>query len=273
MKSRIKKILREQSDVVPEVPSDWAWVDGERAARPIPSKNIFFKVVKQIALSDPGGIMVMDDSSYDDRAHEMSKVLKLFAINTSYMALINKIFWAANDNMEGLKNGSINSFDDLSLRQSKQFRVECSESWTEHIYYNWAPIVDAYSEDDAMNEVYQDEDGLYQYYEWENEPGFSKDVGDVDAEGKDIENIVEIGNSTNKRAKANYNENKLIGSLIKENSWQVTDDDKWNKLEKDLRYIVERLIEKHKDNWGGDQYAVMGAIEQVLEGMYQKVGR
>ncbi len=51
------------------------------------------------------------------------------------------------------------------------------------------------------------------------------------------------------------------------------DDDKWNSLEKDLRYVVERLIERHKDSWGGDQYAVMGAIEQVLEGMFQKVER
>ena len=60
---------------------------------------------------------------------------------------------------------------------------------------------------------------------------------------------------------------------LKEHSWQRSDDEKWDSLEKDLRYIVERLIERHKDNWGGDQYEVMGAIEQVLEGMFQKVER
>tara|TARA_R110001583_G_scaffold190812_1_gene355365 strand:+ start:3991 stop:4806 length:816 start_codon:yes stop_codon:yes gene_type:complete len=64
----------------------------------------------------------------------------------------------------------------------------------------------------------------------------------------------------------------LIKKILREEKyWQVTDDDKWNSLEKDLRYVVERLIERHKDSWGGDQYAVMGAIEQVLEGMFQKV--
>ena len=66
----------------------------------------------------------------------------------------------------------------------------------------------------------------------------------------------------------------LIKKILREDvSWQTSDDDKWDGLEKDLRYVVDRLIERHKDNWGGDQYAVMGAIEQVLEGMYQKVRR
>ena len=64
-----------------------------------------------------------------------------------------------------------------------------------------------------------------------------------------------------------------IKKILREEYWHVGDDDKWNNLEKDLRYVVERLIDRHKDSWGGDQYAVMGAIEQVLEGMFQKVGR
>ena len=64
-----------------------------------------------------------------------------------------------------------------------------------------------------------------------------------------------------------------IKKILREHSWQRSDDHKWNSLEKDLRYVVERLIERHKDNFGGDQYEVMGAIEQVLEGMFQKVGR
>ena len=62
-------------------------------------------------------------------------------------------------------------------------------------------------------------------------------------------------------------------SNLKETYWQESDDDKWNNLERDLRYVVERLIERHKDSWGGDQYAVMGAIEEVLSGMFQKVDR
>lgn len=67
--------------------------------------------------------------------------------------------------------------------------------------------------------------------------------------------------------------NRIKEILREEYYWQASDDDKWNNLEKDLRYVVERLIERHKDSWGGDQYEVMGAIEQVLEGMFQKVER
>ena len=48
----------------------------------------------------------------------------------------------------------------------------------------------------------------------------------------------------------------LIKKILREHdSWQASDDDKWNSLEKDLRYVVERLIERHKDSWDGDQYA------------------
>lgn len=67
--------------------------------------------------------------------------------------------------------------------------------------------------------------------------------------------------------------NEIKKILREESYWQQSDDDKWNKLEMDLRYVVERLIKKHKSNWGEDQYAVMGAIEEVLSSMFQKVGR
>ena len=39
----------------------------------------------------------------------------------------------------------------------------------------------------------------------------------------------------------------------------------------DVRALTERIIERHKDNWDGDQYAVIDAIQQVFEGMFEKV--
>ena len=36
---------------------------------------------------------------------------------------------------------------------------------------------------------------------------------------------------------------------------------------------VDKIIDKHKSSWGNDQYAVIGAIEQIFEGMFAKVGR
>jgi hypothetical protein len=36
----------------------------------------------------------------------------------------------------------------------------------------------------------------------------------------------------------------LIKNILREETyWQTSDDDKWNSLEKDLRYVVERLID------------------------------
>jgi|TARA_R110000737_G_scaffold1591_1_gene4702 hypothetical protein len=66
---------------------------------------------------------------------------------------------------------------------------------------------------------------------------------------------------------------RIVNNHLKEDYWQPNDDEKWNSLEKDLRFVVEKIIDKHKSNWGDDQYAVIGAIEQIFEGMFTKVGR
>lgn len=47
--------------------------------------------------------------------------------------------------------------------------------------------------------------------------------------------------------------------------------DKWGLLEMDVRALTDKIIERHKDNWNGDQYAVIDAIQQVFEGMFEKV--
>lgn len=47
--------------------------------------------------------------------------------------------------------------------------------------------------------------------------------------------------------------------------------DKWGLLEMDVRALTDKIIERHKDNWDGDQYAIIDAIQQVFEGMFEKV--
>ena len=172
MRRLIKHILREQNTTVPGVPLDTYWQNGKQVQMSIPSKSVFFQVVKQIVEMNPANVLEFDDASPDDRAYEMSPVLKLFGINANYEALSSKIFWAAYDNRTGIDDDSINSFDELHLRPMKKYRVECYENWVEHVSYTWEPIVEAYSAEDAGNVVSTDEDGYYQYYEWDNEPGF-----------------------------------------------------------------------------------------------------
>ena len=66
---------------------------------------------------------------------------------------------------------------------------------------------------------------------------------------------------------------RIVSNHLKEDYWQPEDDDKWNLLEKDLRFVVDKIIDKHRSNWGNDQYAVIGAMEQIFEGMFAKVER
>jgi len=60
---------------------------------------------------------------------------------------------------------------------------------------------------------------------------------------------------------------------LSENWWNEEErkTDKWGSLEMDIRKSMDRIIEKHKPNWGDDQYNVMGAIEEIMEGLFQKV--
>lgn len=64
----------------------------------------------------------------------------------------------------------------------------------------------------------------------------------------------------------------IVNNHLKEDYWQPSDDEKWSLLEKDLRFVVDKIIDKHKSNWGNDQYAVIGAIEEIFEGMFARVG-
>jgi hypothetical protein len=66
---------------------------------------------------------------------------------------------------------------------------------------------------------------------------------------------------------------RIVNNHLQEDYWRPSDDDKWNSLEKDLRFVVEKIIDKHKSNWGDDQYAVIGAMEEIFSGMFAKVGR
>ncbi len=63
----------------------------------------------------------------------------------------------------------------------------------------------------------------------------------------------------------------LIKKVLREH-WP-TEPDKWDLLAEDLQVCLERLIAKHKGDWYNDQYAVIGAIEDIMQEMFAKVER
>jgi len=73
----------------------------------------------------------------------------------------------------------------------------------------------------------------------------------------------------------------LVRKIIKEGddfSWdqvlgnqsEDNESDRWSNLERDLSSCIEPLIEKYSTDFGNDSYAVIDAIYQIMDGMFQK---
>ena len=63
----------------------------------------------------------------------------------------------------------------------------------------------------------------------------------------------------------------LIKKILRE-QWEYQPD-KWDLLADDLKICIEHLIKKHKSEWYDDQYAVISAIENIMDEMFAKVSR
>ena len=66
----------------------------------------------------------------------------------------------------------------------------------------------------------------------------------------------------------NYIREKLK-SKLEETSF-AGPDVKWDTLEHDVKSVIIPIIEKNKENFGNDSYAVIDAIQQVFDGMFQR---
>lgn len=82
---------------------------------------------------------------------------------------------------------------------------------------------------------------------------------------QDIENLVR---KIIKEDKENLNEfdwDQVLGD-----QQQGRSPNKWNSLERELSSCIEPLIEKYSTDFGNDSYAVIDAIYQIMDGMFQK---
>ena len=201
MKKFIKKILREQEVVKGH--SGW-WYDHDKQKHIMKDNTMptssFFKAVRYMVenFSYEGLKDVMNSDSYE-RWEEIHTFLKLFGIGQNDVStdsadgLPAKILWASLDNYDALKNGDIESFDQLDLRPLKTYKLRCSEYAQENVSYHWDVEVNAYEEGDAEMEVSENEDGAYSWWEWDSPKyNFDKDHGDYDSEGIEIEKIQEV---------------------------------------------------------------------------------
>lgn len=65
---------------------------------------------------------------------------------------------------------------------------------------------------------------------------------------------------------------KYIKQKLREN-WEPEIGDKWGELERDVTLAIKPIIEKYKDKFGDDSYAVIDAVQQIFDGMFQKIKR
>ena len=227
--------------------------------------NIFFKIIKRIVL-ETDWKLIHSHSEPDyihDRDSLIEKFTKLYGFNSldfteNADGIQHAIYWAVYDNYDKIVDGRVNNFNELKLRPTQTYNVHMHSHETEYVEYKWViPKIKGYSKDDIERSVQMNEDGLYDWWEYETNPGFYRDVydnGDRDEWG--VESMEEVGTDSNP---------------INENWWEEETTDKWGLLEKDMREAMDKIIEDHTPNWGGDQYNVMGAIEDIMEGLFQKV--
>ena len=238
----------------------------DRTRREQMDDSRFFKIVQGIVkyinydkLKD-----VIDPDELWDRVKLIKNVTKLYGMGgkdevVDSDGLIHAMFWAAIENYDGIKDGTITNFSQLEVRPLKSYEVKMFATEDEYVDYHWTVTAQGYDENDVMSEVQDNEDGLYDWWEWENKPGFDREVADSERREWEAQGIREVSGTKGK---------------LSENWWeeeQQQSTDKWGLLEKDMRKAIDKIIEDHTPNWGGDQYNVMGAIEDIMENLFEKV--
>jgi len=250
----------------------YGWKDGKSEHQQEEmDDNQFFQIVKRVVSSGAyKELMGLREPSYmEDRANLIGKYSKLFGVKgNDFMpdpdGLQHAIYWAAVDNYDDIEEGKITNFEELKLRPLKTFDVDMKSDETEFVDYRWTVKgIKGYDANDVGIVVSENEDGIYDWWEYEGDEGFSREVGDSDRQDWGYEDIREVGSSPAKLIVKN--------KQLQENWWEEETMDKWSLLEKDMREAMDKIIEDHKPNWGNDQYNVMGAIEEIMENLFQKV--
>ena len=110
------------------------------------------------------------------RGRDMETPLKVVGINNS--GVEDKVFWAAFDNREGLRDGSITNYDQLYLRPFKRYEAPMYETARVYKTISYIPKINAFSSEDAENNIMYDEDGAFHSGEWYDEPGYEESDDD-----------------------------------------------------------------------------------------------
>lgn len=195
----------------------------------------------------------------DERGEKFEEVFDLLGIERSLVgwdvdSLGSRVMWTAYDNFTGIKEGTISSFGDLKLSKLKTYKVNSSIYEEKTVAHYWSVEVEAYDKYDASTSVEYDDSGLNAYYEHMGTEDYYSEYIDGTTYEYSLSSVQEVGSGR-----------------LDESLWVDEPTDKWGLLEKDIREVMEVIIKDHSPKWRS-QYEVMGAIEEIMEGLFQKVG-
>lgn len=208
-----------------------------------------------------------------ERNQVIEEISKLVGLTSISDLSASEIFWLAYDNKEGLRDGTIKSYLDLTERNLNTYVVRLSESENEYVLYEYDVLVEAYDEQDVKNAVYNDDDGEYHWWDWEKDwykstiPGgyFLREVVESELTDNDVlgePKLVRIEDNTSRKGslkeqiKASPVENDILSEL-KEliNTWDGCEEGmrvacKYkNQVQKLIDQYKNKGLYEHRDNF------------------------
>ena len=232
--------------------------DNKHHIVPVP-KIAFFKATELLTkMKDDTWFSENEDGGQATyyRGIDMETPLKVVGINRS--GVEDKVFWAAFDNREGLRDGSITNYDQLYLRPFKRYEIPMYETARVYKTISYIPKIEAFSSEDAQNNVMYDEDGTFHSGEWYDEPGYEESDDDWETtEGPNPDgDVKQIGIVYDEQQGLNESLIKEMGPSPEENDIISELNDlvqSWDGCEEGMpvacRYKnqVQELIDKYKN--------------------------
>ena len=232
--------------------------DNKHHVVPVP-KIAFFKATELLTkMKDDTWFSENEDGGQATyyRGIDMETPLKVVGINKS--GVEDKVFWAAFDNREGLRDGSITNYDQLYLRPFKRYEIPMYETARVYKTISYTPKIEAFSSEDAQNNVMYDEDGTFHSGEWYDDPSYEENDDDWETtDGPNPEgDIKQIGIVYDEQQGLNESLIKEMGPSPEENDIISELNDlvqSWDGCEEGMpvacRYKnqVQELIDKYKN--------------------------
>ena len=259
MKNLIKKILREQTEVIRSdekmdnlgLPSNMAYDFESRKFIPKPriSPQLFVKVVRGLVntvTKEKAAEIAVSMGHIDSDV--FSDTLKLYGINLrSDRFLSEKLFWATFDNWDRFNSDNPpTSYEELELRPIKKYEVPVTDYVSRSVAIDYTITEYGYSAKEVKELIRNNVDGEYYYYEWEDSRDYREEVGEEEATDTEIgkpREVSVINESTNKRIikeNPSPHENELIDGLRKilHKQKEAHSEDAWYD---DIQHLFKKL--------------------------------